>query len=428
MIDFLSKRHPSDKSPREDQEARLNHYWSEFLVRFPTEESCLAELYRIADAAGLLMCPHCGDHHIASGQSTRVVTCQTCNKQVWLTAHTFFDHMRKSKPWLAAFWLMGNGISIGSPRLQKLVGTAQSSSLHILKKIRRVIHSLLERENAPTHDSALFSELFCKRSRETPARKHPIAEQDEVERASSAEEEEWQTDKFHKDGSAPGKSENHLARAASRETSQFALPASVSKQVLPPDSNSKQKTIGAAIDAGGNEATEKLELSERESEVYKHLSREPLDFDALCQRARIATNEVSSAITMMELAGVIRRLPGDRYVRCTSEKSAKADIKSIGIDKIGSGDDNGSDSEWLNHATGRTDRTVTAAINFVLINFHGISRKYLQNYLAAYWCHVERARWPFSTLVEACFQYGPVFYRHIVKYVSPTLVRMLTAD
>ncbi len=56
-------------------------------------------------------------------------------------------------------------------------------------------------------------------------------------------------------------------------------------------------------------------LQGRELEVYELMSNEPSHFDYLIEKTGMNTGEFSAILTMLELAGVISRLPGDWYIR-----------------------------------------------------------------------------------------------------------------
>ena len=56
-----------------------------------------------------------------------------------------------------------------------------------------------------------------------------------------------------------------------------------------------------------------VELYGKEREVYDLISNEPVHFDVLCERSGIDPPELSAALTMLELAAVIIRHPGDWY-------------------------------------------------------------------------------------------------------------------
>ncbi|HEY9714724.1 MAG TPA: DNA-processing protein DprA, partial [Chroococcales cyanobacterium] len=56
-----------------------------------------------------------------------------------------------------------------------------------------------------------------------------------------------------------------------------------------------------------------VELFGKERELYDLISAEPVHFDYLCEKADIPAPELSATLTMLELAGVITRHPGDWY-------------------------------------------------------------------------------------------------------------------
>lgn len=67
---------------------------------------------------------------------------------------------------------------------------------------------------------------------------------------------------------------------------------------------------------------------------------------------------------------------------------------------------------------------IRGAITYIRFNFHGVSRKCLQLYLASFWCHVDRVRWSHGTVLLACLEHPPIRYKAIVEYMSPPSVRI----
>lgn len=61
-----------------------------------------------------------------------------------------------------------------------------------------------------------------------------------------------------------------------------------------------------------------VELYGREREVFESVSNEPVHFDYLCEKLGMQAGELSATLTMLELAGVIERLPGDWYSRLSA--------------------------------------------------------------------------------------------------------------
>lgn len=60
--------------------------------------------------------------------------------------------------------------------------------------------------------------------------------------------------------------------------------------------------------------------------------------------------------------------------------------------------------------------------DFVRRVFQGISRKYLQLYLAVYWCSLNRRRWGVGRLFSACMRSRRRCYRARLNFVSPPVV------
>ncbi len=58
-----------------------------------------------------------------------------------------------------------------------------------------------------------------------------------------------------------------------------------------------------------------VELFGREKEVFELVTAEPIHFDVLTQRLEMSAGELSATLTMLELAGIVERLPGDWYSR-----------------------------------------------------------------------------------------------------------------
>ncbi len=58
-----------------------------------------------------------------------------------------------------------------------------------------------------------------------------------------------------------------------------------------------------------------VELFGREKEVFDLVTSEPIHFDVLSQKLEMSAGELSATLTMLELAGIVERLPGDWYSR-----------------------------------------------------------------------------------------------------------------
>jgi DNA processing protein len=58
-----------------------------------------------------------------------------------------------------------------------------------------------------------------------------------------------------------------------------------------------------------------VELYGRERELFELISTEPVHFDYLVEKMGMNAGELSATLTMLELAGIVTRLPGDWYAR-----------------------------------------------------------------------------------------------------------------
>ena len=326
-------------------------YLKLFKALFQNQEESLEEIFTRIQAAGLIKCHHCASEDVVRNYGDRIILCLSCKKNSWFTADTFFEHMRLACPWLAAIWFKEHGLCINAFKFHKLMKIAYSSALKIYKKLDIVLESNMG-SDALVVSSALFLAVVGKRSRETPAREHPWAEQDEIE-----------------------------------------------KQMLEKSSEPDAANIACT-------------LSEPENALYKLLSTEPVNFDLLCQRSGTPAGELTSLLMTLEINGFAQRLAGDKYVRKTPIEVRPTD--SLGLRPPGS-----------THLSMRERSIIATIVGFVKRNFHRISRKYLQSYLAAYWCYVDRKRWQAGSLLEACIRYGPISYADILAYVSPALVKVL---
>ena len=70
------------------------------------------------------------------------------------------------------------------------------------------------------------------------------------------------------------------------------------------------------------EMTTVVQLYGKEKDIYQMLSNEPVHFDVICEETKMQAGELSAALTMLELAGLITRHPGDWY-----SKQQPGDVK-----------------------------------------------------------------------------------------------------
>ncbi len=319
-----------------DEEEKLRAAWSDFRAVFPSEQLCILSLQGLYELKGEARSPCCFALQPAQTFGERSYNCAKCRKIVWVTASTFFEGIREPIAWRGAIWLKEAGLTPTPSDLKELSGIAYSSCWEICRKLDMVVAELMG-DGETTLKSEAFRELVFRRTRMTPAGRHPRDE--------------------------------------------FMGIEEIDEQVV--------------------ESLENFTVSE--ISILETLSSEPVGFDELCRKAKVAANEASALLTMLELAGAVERLFGDRYKRKKIGKSADD------ADEV--------PAEWREF--------VSDFENHIRAKFQGIGRKYLQLYLAAYWCRLDRQKWAPCRLLNACLSRSKIRRAELLEFVTP--VRVLIA-
>ncbi len=137
-----------------------------------------------------------------------------------------------------------------------------------------------------------------------------------------------------------------------------------------------------------------------EKEVYELISDKPIHVDKICQTLTAPTGAILATLTLLELDGFIKAKGGDYYFR---EKQKRRETKinkhflSVRVDEF-------------------TD--------FIRMFFHGISRKYLQFYLAVYYARTRNSTLAPGQLIDACLEHEAFPYKKMLEYISPLEVVM----
>ncbi|PZM84640.1 MAG: hypothetical protein DKT66_08400 [Candidatus Melainabacteria bacterium] len=312
--------------------------FARFEEKFPTkadrEEAILKSLMPIGFRCA------CGNLVTDREYGKRDVKCSACKRKSSITANTFYHGVRRLSAYCNGQFLMGEGIAISANDFAKRNGISSSQGNHILHTVSCEI--VREMENAVEILTALLLEPVAKRSKETPAGEHPKKEQDELEK----------------------KSAKYGSQRAAKNPREF--PAA-------------------------------LPLREKDKSIFELLQERPLNIDELVALAKMALSELFSILTMLELDGFIRALPGNRYE--VVQKIPTAQSMSV----IGA----------------PTEKLLKWFVRFVKLTFHAISRKYLQRYLARYWCFIDRKRWTFEALLKMCARAPYQSSSQLVSYVTP---------
>ncbi|MGD9683228.1 MAG: hypothetical protein AB7W16_18835 [Candidatus Obscuribacterales bacterium] len=231
--------------------------YEEFETRFPSEDDCVEELYCCL-VDGEAVCRHCDSSATSRVPGSRVIDCLRCGRQTWFTAGTFFERIRSVRPWLLAMWILERGGALSASVLQRLSGVAYSSAHALLKKLSMVAGGAMKGKSFLV-SSSRFSAVFSRRSRETPARRHPIAEQEELEERLDKHQDQEQ--------------------------------------------DFQEELVDSRISG----------IFGNETMICDLLKDGPMNFDTISLKGGLDAGALSASLAMLELDGVVRRIAGDVY-------------------------------------------------------------------------------------------------------------------
>ncbi len=375
-----SHSYPYDDS-LPDQKTPRQLFWLNFHDRYKKPAERVEGLYKIINDVEPITCQRCGSQEIERAYGQRRCRCKQCGKKSSFTVGTFFQRCKHITAWLAAAQLTDLGLTTNQCELARETGASDSTTWAILRKIEDLQNRFLKTHPGATElDSALFTGIFYRRSLETPANRHPVEEQTEMEKREFVEALADET---------PGQKPSHSHHSPGQQTTM----QDITKTEAP------------------------REYSESETEVLKYISTERITFDELCRFTGLATAKIQCALTMLELDELIK-IEGNVIVSQNPTPITKA--------KPGQGAQNPLPIHKKSTANSHKipKKKIDSILSFIYDNFQAISRKYLQLYLAAYWCQVDRTTWSPGSFYKACRHTDAKTYKQIKSFVSPLVVQV----
>jgi DNA processing protein len=115
----------------------------------------------------------------------------------------------------------------------------------------------------------------------------------------------------------PGRVDNPMSRGTNK------LIGSHTAHVLSSHEDILNELRWASVPSNGQLPPAVVELYGKEKDVFELISAEPVHFDHLIERSGLQSGELSATLTMLELAGMVERLPGDWYSRQTTSFMTK---------------------------------------------------------------------------------------------------------
>lgn len=151
---------------------------STFNLHFPDDESCARFLFANGWTEGK-NCKSCDGTELIATSDYRTYKCLICGMLNKIFAGTILFRVQKLRAWFAGIWFLSSGVLYSRKEFSELFDIAIDTAQRISNTVS--MHLLEKMNGLPSLPSAAFSEIFGCRSVETPARKHPIFEQIDME-------------------------------------------------------------------------------------------------------------------------------------------------------------------------------------------------------------------------------------------------------
>jgi hypothetical protein len=384
-----------------EQLEKLN---SEFEISFPNEEACMEKLCQEIQRVLGNKCRKCNSDKRNRPFGSRRVRCCSCGARYSLTAGTFFNRIRNARPWVFIIFVLERVGKVNIAAIMEFAGCAYSSTWQMFHKILLCMAGATE-DNISIR-SACFSELFTRRSKETPKQQHPREEEAEqskpfeqvdpftvpdgltqVEQHSEGHQSDWEVGSSKSDDLTDRNIELHLD-----ETS-----------VGPEEISSAQEEDPVAT-LSETESTDPHggELSEDERTVLALLGSQPVHYDRLFEHTGMGFSRLSASLLMLEMLGLVKN-NFDRYTRvfnsvpATELQETRAELLSVPPE---------------------AKEAISRVCDFIKSGYGGVSRKYLQSYIYAFWCALDRRRWGRDQLLEWCAAQRPIKESEVESFVT----------
>lgn len=382
----------SDSLEAAERESRFQSLWEEFNSKYATEADCFDALF--ARLSGET-CRRCESERLRHESGARTVVCVDCQKETSFTAGTFFSGIRRARPWLAAIWFVEHGMGLSGNRLHRLVDVSTSTAWEIMRKLSYVVnHSMSISSIGSVVRSAEFLDVFSRHSRRTPVESHPRAEEMAFGKAQTGKGRGFENEGYGPDGCATEGFASDGAASGGCETTEAGgnLPA------LP----------SSLVSKCAQETRLETEFDDRSQAVLAQITDVPIHVERLYALTGLEVGLLSSTLTILEIEGLIECQAGGWFCRSLPHPSASSN-----------------DQPALSSSVAAA---VSCAIAFVRSSFHGIARKYLELYLAEFWCYVDREAWASGKLLFACSQFRKLNRADILAVVSPAVVNITPMD
>ena len=147
------------------------------------------------------------------------------------------------------------------------------------------------------------------------------------------------------------------------------------------------------------------DLGDLDREVLAQISAVPISVDTICEKVDQPPGAVGAALTMLEIFGHITAAPGNSFVRpLAAKRESRSTVFSPQLLEF-----------------------VEAAVGNIKAIRQGVSRKYLQLYLGAFWCYFDRTFWREGALLLVSLDTSLSPDRNLFDYESPLMVSLVSS-
>lgn len=323
-----------------DVRERVMHEWVEFCKEFPSSEHCWNDLISSLQAADLLLCRECGKVDLEFRDGRRIWYCPECSIDGRVTAGTFFQRVRKLRPWYAAMWLCSRGVMVSASWFADFMGIAKSTSFNIFQSILFVAKDRWGQSGAIV-STRHFAELYVKRSIASSRFAHPSLEendaQDDFWRRQSACGSTGEASQY---GSDENSAQSDSLVCGTCNSTASCLCRSVDGD-LGEEANSKVRNESIALVSNAES------VGDDERIILEVVSRGKVSLDQLVEISGFDVPRLNQALTMLEFAGSIRALPGGFFELVSSVRryEVRTGLAQLGNRPAGGWTGNGFESQ-----------------------------------------------------------------------------------
>lgn len=351
-------------------DANKEHMLAERRKLFDSEYNSIEagedKLYERLLLAGSISCSRCNGREFTRCDGTRQIVCVSCRNKQSFTAHTFFHKMKRASTleYLFLLTLLDEGIVVNASEFERHSSVVYSTSLSMVKKCALVLQNAMDDSTFTEAHCTEFKKVVARRSKETPARKHPRKEQ-RSPRGSQLLHQDLFTRTYIDD--------------ETRERKSVTVPASAAAKIQ--------------------------DLSILEMNILFELSDGPMLFDTLYAR-------VGGVIGLGQFSGTLSNL-------------ALKDLLSMSLDFVKRSDETMPTAMAI--GADLDPKFKRSIVEFIQDSYQGISQKAAQFYCTLHAFHTNRKSWPKGKIFHIFMRSRSVKDKEVTDYVSPQILKISNA-